>query len=408
MERLDPIEPDEAVKILLDLAVKPDKEDIPLSQALKRVLAEDTYACMDVPGFDKSAVDGYALGEEDMERLTRGEALSLDVIEEIPAGYGPTKALEPGQASKVLTGAKLPQGADFIIKFEDVESHGVFIKIQGPLPRGSNIIRAGADLARGDLLARDGDVLNPILIGILASQGISSVRVYKRPRIGIGAIGSELADSSDHLGPAMIYETNRLTLEGILQGLGFETHLYEILRDEPEAIRDFLKKAVDEVDIVITTGGASVGDYDFALRSVEDLGSRVLFWRTLMRPGGPMVASQYKGKIILGLSGNPTPALLALYRIGLPFLKKSLGMGRIFDEKIDLILKDDLKARSGLMRLVWGRISYEGGRAYFVESPSAGPFSFLDSDCLVEIPTGSGALKAGTLVEAYKLGSLFA
>lgn len=410
MERRENIHPDQGVKILLDLEVNLEIEEILLEEALDRVVAEKIIALLNVPNFDKSPYDGYAIRGEDTQGAGPDNPVILEVIEEIPAGHYPKREIGPGQAAKILTGGPVPKGANVNVKFEDTEFTEEYVKIFKPVAPNSDIIKAGEDTKSGEVLVEKGDILTPGILGILSSQGISKVRVYKKPLVGLGVTGSELLTPGEELEPGKIYETNRITFKAILEKLGFKVKLYDIIADEPEIIRDFIDQATDEVDLLITTGGASVGDYDYALSSVKDLGGEILFWKTTMKPGGSIVVSRYKDKTILGLSGNPGAAILSFHRVCLPYLKKLLGRREVFPKTIDVILKEDMKKKSPRLRILRGHLEFEAGKVYFVEKDYQGNgvlSSFIDCDCLAEVPAGSPPMEKGSILKACRVGSLF-
>ncbi|NLW42991.1 MAG: molybdopterin molybdotransferase MoeA, partial [Tissierellia bacterium] len=285
-----------------------------------------------------------------------------------------------------------------------------YVKIFSPIEPNKDIIKAGEDTKKGSILVEQGDVLTPGVLGQISSQGIEFVNVYKKPLIGIGVTGSELLNSKEELTPGKIFETNSITFKGIFQNLGFEVKIYDIIPDEEEKIKKFIDESINEVDILVTTGGASVGDYDYAVSTLQDLGGEVLFWKTAMKPGGSIVASRYKNKTILGLSGNPGAAILGMYRVCLPYLKKLLGRRELFSKTIDVILKEDVNKKSPRVRILRGYLEFINGKVYFAEKSFQGNgilSSFIECDCFAEIPAGSYEVKAGTILKAYRVGSIF-
>lgn len=410
MKKFDQIHPDEGAKILLDLDINLETEEISIMDSLNRVCAEDVIAKIDVPHFDKSPYDGYSIRGEDTINATAENPVILKVIEEIPAGHHPQKEVKSGEAAKILTGGEVPKGANVNIKFEDTEFDEEYVKIFSSIKANKDIIKAGEDTKKGTIVVTKGDVITPGIMGQLSSQGISKVKVFKKPLVGLAVTGSELLSPHEELALGKIYESNTATFVGILKNLGFEVKTYEIIPDEEEKIRDFVEKAIDEVEILITTGGASVGDYDYALSTIKDLGGEILFWKTAMKPGGSIVASRYKDKTIIGLSGNPGAAILGMYRVCLPYLKKTLGKKDLFSQEIDVILKEDMNKKSPRVRILRGNLEFKDGKIYFAEKTYQGNgvlSSFIDCDCFAEVPAGSKELKAGTILKAYRVGSIF-
>lgn len=410
MNKYNQIHPDEGIRILLDLDVDLKTEKVPVKDALNRVISDRITAKFDVPNFDKSPYDGYSIRGEDTQNATRENPVILKIIEEIPAGHYPQKNIQKGEAAKILTGGAVPKGANVNLKFEETEFDENYVKIFSPIEPNKDIIKAGEDTKKGSILVEQGDVLTPGVLGQISSQGIEFVNVYKKPLIGIGVTGSELLNSKEELTPGKIFETNSITFKGIFQNLGFEVKIYDIIPDEEEKIKKIIDESIDEVDILVTTGGASVGDYDYAVSTLQDLGGEVLFWKTAMKPGGSIVASRYKNKTILGLSGNPGAAILGMYRVCLPYLKKLLGRRELFSKTIDVILKEDVNKKSPRVRILRGYLEFINGKVYFAEKSFQGNgilSSFIECDCFAEIPAGSYEVKAGTILKAYRVGSIF-
>ncbi len=410
MENRNQIHPDEGAELLLNLHVDLQTEEISIMEALNRVVAENVTAHINVPNFDKSPYDGYAIRGEDTIEATEDNPVILKIVEEIPAGHHPQKKIGKGEAAKILTGGEVPIGANVNIKFEDTEFCDEYVKIFSPIKPNKDIIKAGEDTEKGSIIVEKGDLLTPGLLGQLSSQGIHTVLVYKKPLVGLGVTGSELLNANEDLLPGKIYESNRATFLGIFKNLGFDVKVYDIIPDEKEEIKNFIKSAIDEVDILVTTGGASVGDYDYAVSSIEEIGGEILFWKTAMKPGGSIVASRYKNKTVLGLSGNPGAAILGMYRTCLPYLKKLVGKKELYPQKIDVILKEDMNKKSPRVRILRGHLEFEDGKVYFSEKTYQGNgvlSSFIDCDCFAEVPAGSKELKAGTVLKGYRVGSLF-
>ena len=404
------IHPDEAIEILLKNGFEHVTEELSLGDGLNRVCAEDVYAKVNVPPFNRSPYDGYAFRGEDTVGASNENPVELKVIEEIPAGAWPVNEITSGNAAKILTGAPVPNGANVCIKFEKTVATETSVKIFNEIAPDTDIVYAGEDRAKGDLIISKGEVLNVGSLGELASQGHSTVKVYRRPVVGIFNMGSELTPPDMELENGKIYNSNGSSIGAFLKNIGFEVVNYGMVVDDEEAVKEKTLKVLDEVDILMTTGGASVGDYDYALSSMKDLGAEILFWKTAMKPGGSIVLSKLKDKIVFGLSGNPAAALLSLYRVGLPYLYMICGRKHIRPEGIDVFLAEDLNKKSPAVRLLRGRLEFDGGRVEFRENREQGNgvvSSFVGCDAFAEIDMGSDPLPAGTLVKAYRVSSLF-
>jgi molybdopterin molybdotransferase len=249
-------------------------------------------------------------------------------------------------------------------------------------------------------------VITAPLAGVLAGQGIAAVEVYKKPVIAVLNTGTELLEVGTPLRPAMIYNSNVYTLSGYLTEFGAETKNAGVVVDDPDAIAERIGAALESADMVITTGGASVGDYDWAVGSAQRLGADVLFWKVDMKPGGAIMAAVRNGKVILGLSGNPGAAVLGLLRIAMPFIRKLCGRTDVYPPVVEVLLKEPLTKPSPKLRLVRGRLEIQDGAAYFEENEGQGNgavSSLIGCDLLGEIPAGSPPLPAGTRIKAYRL-----
>ena len=400
------IEADDACKMLFELPVGRDCETVALASALNRVISADVSAIIPVPPFDRSPYDGYAFRGEDTLGASRGAPAILKITEEIPAGAQPQYEIKPGLAAKILTGAPIPEGADSTIKYEYTEYSDSEVRIFEPVPKNTDIVYAGADVKPGQVIAPKGTVVAAPVISTLANQGFAGVEVYKKPVITIICTGSELCETGEALRPAAIYNSNVHTLSAYLADVGAIPVNGGTVPDEPEVIAERINSVLGESDMVITTGGASVGDYDWAVTSAELMGADVLFWKVSMRPGGAMLAAVKDGKVVLGLSGNPAAAVLGLFRIAMPYIKKLCGRSDCFYPETSIALSKPSRKENPKLRLLRGKLEIIDSQAYFTESGSQGSevvTSFADCDLMGEIPMGSPPLPAGTLIKAYRI-----
>ena len=396
---------EEALDLLL-CSVRPvETETLPLSALHGRVLAQELRARLPVPPFDRSPYDGYALMAADTAGASRETPVTLRITEEIPAGKAPAVSLTPGHAAKILTGAPLPPGADLTVKYETVEHTDETVTFYEPLSPG-DVVKAGEDVEIGALLAAPGTLLTPAHAGLLAGQGIAEARVFRRPRVAVLSTGSELQKPGEALGPAQIYNSNAYTLSAYLAGQGCEAENLGAVPDDPAAIAAAIRGALGRADMVVTTGGASVGDYDWAVRVFERMGAEILFWKVGFKPGGSLAAATAGGKLILSLSGNPGAAVIGLLRLGLPVLRKLRGLTSLPDEPVTVTLRGRFKKASPQRRLLRGRLLIEEGKAYFLPNDGQGNgvvSSLLGCDLLAEIPAGTPPLEDGALLKAYRV-----
>lgn len=393
--------------LLLDVPVSPKTETVPIDDAFGRVLAEDIYAQIDVPPFVRSPFDGYALRGEDTSSASEATPVTLRITEELPAGKAPEHDVTAGTAAKILTGAPIPNGANATVKYETVSFTDTEVTFVNPVKPGSNLVPAGEDIKKGSLIAPKGSLIGGAVLGEFANQGFASVCVYKRPTVAILCTGSELVDIDNELPPAKIYNSNVHALSGYLRSFGAIPVNGGIVEDIPGLIASRIDKLLCENDMVITTGGASVGDYDCAIRASGLMGAEVLFWKTAMKPGGAMLASRKGDKVILGLSGSPGAAILGLLIVGRAYIRKLCGRTDTELETLEVVLREDFGKKSDDKdRFVRGKLVTENGTAYLaqIEGDANGVISsFAQTDLIGVIPVKNQPAKAGLIIKSYKL-----
>jgi len=305
----------EAVARLRDAGtLRVGDEEAPLVECLGRVLSEDAHALIDVPPAANSAMDGYALRREDW----RGEGQAMPVSQRIAAGHPPS-ALAPGTAARIFTGAEVPAGADVVVMQEDCTAEDAGVKIRDLPDPGTNIRPRGQDLRAGQLMLSRGQRLRAQDLGLLASQGISRLRVRKRLRVALLSTGDELIEPGEPQRRGKIFNSNRYTLHGLLQGWGFAVVDFGIAPDREDMISSLMQEAAAAADVIITSGGVSVGEEDHVKAVVEKLGTLDL-WRIAIRPGKPFAFGSVAGTPFLGLPGNPVSVFVTLLILGRPYL----------------------------------------------------------------------------------------
>lgn len=322
---------DEVIEHLLSRAPRPPKvEQVALADALGRVLAEDLLAPSDVPAWDNSAMDGYALRARDLPI----EGGFLPLAGRIAAGDSGLTPLSPGQVVRIFTGAPLPPGADTVVAQEDcqVEGSGVWLPAA---KQGAHVRQRGEELTNGSLLLSAGQRLRPQEIGLLAGMGFARVAVYRPLRIGLLSSGDELREPGEALQPGQIYNANRFTLGAVLRSLGMQVHDYEVMADDLAASRDALSLAASEWDMLLTSGGVSVGEEDHLKQAIRELGELHL-WRLAIQPGKPLAFGEVGGKPWLGLPGNPAAALITALIVARPFLLRAQGRVEVLPKALPL------------------------------------------------------------------------
>lgn len=300
-----------------------------LYNAFGKTLAEDVEAVYDVPAFDRAMLDGYAVNYEDICSASWEHPVLLNVAERVPAGFVPVRKLGQGEAFRTMTGAPIAEGADTLVRFEFTEStdDGEIkrVKILRTVSISEAIQRKGQDIRTGQRLLQAGTQIGPKEIALLATQGISEVPVLSPPKIGIYSTGTEVVDVNDQLQVGQVYNSNTPMLSALVRSAGALPCQGKVLKDEPEIIRKELAYALHAYDVIVTTGGVSVGDFDLIPGILEELGVNRLFWGVYMRPGTPVYAGTFEGKLVFALSGNPTAAFLNAHVLLMPALRYLLG-----------------------------------------------------------------------------------
>ena len=389
---------------ILDAVTIVPTETIPLGDAYGRVLAMDVVAMEDVPSFDRSPLDGYAFRAEDTFGASKETPVTLKVIDYIPAGDISHVPVTKGTAVRLMTGAPVPEGADCVCKYEETDFTEQEVKIFCPGKQNDNIIRKGEDVVKGTVLAEKGTVIDSGLMGTLAGQNIPEPLVYKQICAGIIATGSELVPVGQEPGPGMIIDTNEYTLTGAMEHMGFRVRRYGIADDTEEAIADILKKAMQECDVILITGGASVGDFDVTPKAMEKAGIRLLFQGVDMKPGKACEYGVCGEKLVCGLSGHPSSSLTNLLLVGLAGLRKMSGIKDYLPKEIDLVLANDFGKQSKNDRVIRGTLMIEDGIAKIRVPKGQGNVmisSTIGSDCVAVVPGGRGPLKAGDKIKGY-------
>lgn len=392
--------------LLLDVVHTVSTEKIALSECFGRVLAESVTAAENVPPFDRSPYDGYAFRSEDTAEASKENPATLYIIEEVPAGAVPTKVCTKNTAVKILTGAPIPEGADAVINYERTEFTESSVKIFAPVKSGDNIVRAGEDVRKGDVLVRQGQVIDPGTAGTLAAQGVARPKVYRKPKVGIISTGNEVMEVGAPLAPGKIYNSNRYTLSAALCEIGCESIYLGLAGDNPEAICELMKRGLAECDAIVTTGGVSVGDYDFTPDAMERAGVNILFRGVQLKPGMACSYGEKDGKLVCGLSGNPASSLTNFYMVAVPALKKLAGLSDYMLEEIQVTLSTDFKKKSPATRLLRGKLDISDGTVKMALPKDQGNVvisSAIGCDGMAIVPAGTGPITAGTTLKGFKL-----
>jgi molybdopterin molybdotransferase len=392
---------------ILDRITALDSETVALTEARGRVLAEEVRSERDVPPFANSAMDGYAVRSRDVAEASAAQPVRLRVLGEIRAGASPPAAVQPQTALRIMTGAMIPEGSDAVVRVEDTAEHDGTVEVRVPVAAGMSLRGAGSDLHRGDLLATAGRVVTPGLIGVLASSGRVAVQCIRRPRVLALTTGDELREPGEPLGPGQITNTNRYTLLAAIQEAGGIVIDAGVARDERGDLIERLGAAGD-TDLVVTTGGVSMGAYDLVRGLLEER-EAVTFWQVALRPGKPLMFATVGGVPLIGLPGNPVSTLVAFELFVRPALLKLQGRTDLERPRLTAVTEERLQNPPHLEQYFRGIARHDGAKIVVRLTGNQGSHvlrSMADANCLVIVPLGTSEVAAGTPVEIIPLAPI--
>jgi molybdopterin molybdotransferase len=368
---------------------------VQLADAVNCALAEDVYSLIDFPPFNQSNVDGYAIAFQDI----KGNLLISDII---PAGHRETLSLQSGQAMRIFTGAPVPAQADTVVMQENVRVVNNRLVIEDEqLQRAFNFRPAGTDIKRGDSALKKYDYLSPGAVGFLAALGISEVKVFRKPSIGIIITGNELQQPGKDLLYGQVYEANSFMLKAALEQLHFDDlHIFHA-DDNPERLTSILDSVLNTSDLVLLCGGISVGDYDFVLQSANDCGVEKLFHKVKQRPGKPLYLGKKQDKIVFGLPGNPSSVLTCFYE----YVVEALAIMTNIKTPVKIVkaaLASDLKKTAGLTHFLKGFMD-DGSVTALNAQESYRLSSYAKANCLIKLEENETEYKKTAVVEVHLL-----
>ncbi|MGH7275084.1 MAG: molybdopterin molybdotransferase MoeA [Nitrospiria bacterium] len=404
---------DEAQKIIQDHTRPIGIERVSLPECVGRILAEDVHARRDHPPWDNSAMDGYAVRWEDVKAASPKRPVFLRIVEEIPAGYLPRRAIRKGETARIMTGAPLPEGADSVIRKEDTSEDEKGVNIFTAGEKGEYVRARGMDVTTGSFLMGRGTHLLPPHVGMLAAVGKGLVTVHRRPRVAILATGNELADLDDPLSPEKIMDTNSYAVAAQAREAGAEPILIGIAKDTPEDVKEKLAEALSAgsgglgaSDVVVSSGGVSVGKYDFVKEVYEQLGIEIKFWRVAMKPGSPLAFGTYGEKLVFGLPGNPVSSMVTFELFVRPALRRMAGAAQIYRPRALATLTEGIKKSPEKSHFLRGWVQIED-QQYTVRTTgiqdSGVLSSMLAANALIILPEGRTEFHAGEKVEVHLL-----
>jgi molybdopterin molybdotransferase len=384
-----------------------DAQDTPLMEARGRVLADDVRSDRDVPPFTNSAMDGYAVRAVDTRSASAVAPVRLQILGEIRAGVAPPTSVRPSTALRIMTGAVMPEGADAVVRVEDTVERDGRVEIRVSVEPDTSVRHAGSDIRRGDKVAERGRIVTPGLIGVLASTGRTTIRTIRRPRVTVLTTGDELRDAGESLGPGQITNTNRYTLRAALEEAGAEVVDAGVARDVREELVARLEAAA-RTDLIVSTGGVSMGAYDLVRALLEEQGA-VDFWQVALRPGKPLMVGTVEGRPLIGLPGNPVSSLVGVELFVRPAILKMQGRTDLERPRVTAISDEVLKNPPHLEQYFRGIARRDGDRIRVRLTGDQGSHvlrSMADANCLVVVPQGTSEVAAGAPVEIIPLAPI--
>jgi len=401
------ISADQALQIVLENVAPLGVERIPIVEAASRVLAEDISSPRDIPGFDNSAMDGYAVRAADLARASEASPVKLTVIETVGAGKMPTRRISAGEAVRTMTGAPIAEGADAIVPVEWTRGGGTVVEFLAAPEKGASIRPRGEDLRLGEPVISAGKTLKPADLGMLASVNRAMVEVIRRPRVAIVATGDELVDVDERAAAAQVVNSSSYSLAGAIREAGAEAVILKIARDDAREIRNRLAEAMT-FDVVLSTGGVSVGHFDHVTGALDELGMRELFHGVAQKPGRPVKFGALGYRPIFGLPGNPVSTLVCFYLYARPAILKMSGMRRVGLPRVRARCAVDIKVSKDLTEFV--RVTLAQGADGWLATPTgsqgSGILSSLSrADGLLIGPSTETLLKAGAQATVLLLGA---
>jgi len=379
-------------------------EGVGLDTALGRRLAVDAVADGPFQPFDNSAMDGFAVRAEDVGEARPDAPARLSVVDESRAGHPAERAVGPGEAIAISTGAVLPAGADAVVRVEDTEREGGKTLVRTSVPSGANVRRAGEDIAAGETVLRAGAELGPAELGALATIGLDPAPVHRRPRVAVLTSGDELTPPGEPLGPGAIRDSNSRTVPGLARLAGAEVVSVDWTPDEPEATRAALGRAL-EADVAIVCGGVSVGEHDHVKAALAELGAEEVFWRVALKPGGPTWFGTRGGTLVFGLPGNPVSVMVTFLTFVRPALISMAG-GDAATRRLTARLGAAYEKPTDRAHAVRCRLELDDRGWLAWPLPRQGSHvltSMLAADGLALVPAETASLAAGDAVEVELL-----
>jgi len=388
---------EEAKKLLFNQILKSDIFEIAIESAFGNVLAEDIYSPIDLPLFDQSSVDGYALTFDKIEEYTK-----FEIIEEIKAGDSTTIRLKPGQCVRIFTGAMVPQTANLIVMQEFVNANEGFITLGHDFKPGNYLRKKGTQIQKGELAVSKDTFLNPGVIGFISSLGISKLKIYKKPIVSLIVTGNEIIKPGNKLEMGQIYESNSFALQAALRQQQIEALHVLNARDTREDLDNQLSLALKDSEVILLTGGISVGDYDLVYDALKDAGADTIFYKVAQRPGKPLWAGRLGKKMIFALPGNPASVMVCFYEYVYPTLRMMRGFANPHLQTVHLNPAKEINDPGERASFLRAKITEENVTP--LEKQDSGMMmSFASGNALIYVPIDKKYIAKDEIVEVHLL-----
>jgi len=375
-------------------------EKVNILDALGRVIGEDIHAGRSIPPKDNSAMDGYALRAGDSRGASPETPVRFEVVEDIPAGAVPGKRIGPGQAARIMTGAPIPEGADAVVRMEDTRKNENMVAVLVEAKQGQDIRRAGEDVREGEKVISRGEIVRPAEAGMLASLGRSFILVHQRPLIAVVATGDELVDIDEIPSHGNIVSSNSYSLAALVLDCGAIPLQIGIARDRREDLVAKFKAAA-RADLIVSSGGVSVGDYDLVKEIMKEVGNRMQFWQVAMKPGRPLAFGALGDIPVVGLPGNPVSAMVSFEQFIRPAILKMMGRTNLFRRTVRARLAENISKKKGIRHFIRAQVRPDGD-GYAVtttgEQGSGILKSMVRANGLIILPEDTSSVKIGETV----------
>ncbi len=393
-----PIPVDDAIKRVIEVVENKNPITVHIDDALDYILAKDVIATYDIPRFNKSPFDGFAINSKDSEGAENNNRIQFDVVDHIGAGTPSKVRIKGYEAVRIMTGAPIPEGADAVVMFEQTTENENGFTIRKPFKTGENIAFKGEECTEDDVVLEKGQLVNSGVIAVLATFGYEKVKVFKRPTVAIIATGSELVGPNEPLEPGKIRNSNGPMIKALCDQMNIQSKAYKIQEDNLQGCTESVNKALAENDIVITTGGVSVGDFDYLPQVYKEIGAEVLFNKVQMRPGSVTTVAYKNDKLLFGLSGNPSACYSGFHLFTKPTILRMMASKDIYPVIINAKLGEDFKKPNPFTRFIRGKLSFTNDGIIAV------PSGFNKSNAVVAIAKSNGMIILPSGTRGYSKG----